>query len=153
MGTAVRKKILLVGFIIIVLCVSWVAYKTWQGAIIWFTRIPGAKIEANGISGTGYVHRSERFGILLVTRVRNDGKRESYRGESAHFVSRPPVTMGYCEKFVAPNLLVFPTSAYNPPCWEGAWVNVDRKTEHRPNPLPHSFDFVAEGGDRLHVSW
>jgi hypothetical protein len=129
-----------------------------RSSVVWYIRITGVRVVANGKPVSGYVDRCANDGRLILTRAKGDGSRESYMIGPPSAQKDPDVAI--CRGWIAPRLMAFPTSIYNPPCWGAlsergglaSWPAVSESRGSTKLGL-RSVAFFAGDGEYLEAYW
>ena len=122
-------------------------YSTLRGRTVWYVRLNG-DVTVNGDKTTGYMHRSSRIKVLLITRT-DEARPETY------WVSLGAgKLMLDCGNWHPLRSLPFPIGDLNTPC-----IFVDPEKIHDPPidgtlvRLRNSVEFSTKSGKKIRAEW
>lgn len=145
--TTLQKSVFLIAFCLVA---SITVREAFFGYTAYFVIVPGAKVSTDGKRSEGWLHRSSKGEVLILTRVIS-GRRESYLirgpGEKGGWISN-------CGNWSAPKFPLVAIGDVNPPCIH---IAGEPSTE-KPSPRLPIFglqfvEFTADDRKRIKAVW
>jgi hypothetical protein len=148
-----RKALKIAGLLLGIPLAVVVVREAFFSNTAYFVIVPGAKLYTDGIPASGWLHKSVRGRVLILTRNAG-GKSESY------WITMPDEKDGWtssCGDWAASALPLIAIGDVNPPCFSLLLAE-------RPNPSPETperkpifgqrfVEFTADDGTRIKSSW
>jgi hypothetical protein len=148
-----RKALKIAGLLLGIPLAVVVVREAFFSNTAYFVIVPGAKLYTDGIPASGWLHKSVRGRVLILTRNAG-GKSESY------WITMPDEKDGWissCGDWAAPALPLIAIGDVNPPCLafelaEGP-SRSPRPPLRAPTFGPQFVEFTADDGTRVKTSW